>query len=64
MFIRSIRQTNLLSFGPDSEEIELKRLSVLRLGFAERGQLLVLSSADRFRGCGPYADRWCGCNTL
>ena len=29
MLIRRIRQTNLLSFGPDSEEIELKRLNVL-----------------------------------
>ena len=29
MLIRRIKQTNLLSFGPDSEEIELKRLNVL-----------------------------------
>ena len=29
MLIRRIRQTNLLSFGPNSEEIELKRLNVL-----------------------------------
>lgn len=29
MLIRRIRQTNLLSFGPDSEAIELKRLNVL-----------------------------------
>ncbi len=29
MLIRRITQTNLLSFGPDSEEIELKRLNVL-----------------------------------
>ncbi len=29
MLIRRIKQTNLLSFGPNSEEIELKRLNVL-----------------------------------
>ena len=29
MLIRRIKQTNLLSFGPDFEEIELKRLNVL-----------------------------------
>ncbi|MXX40717.1 MAG: AAA family ATPase [Gemmatimonadetes bacterium] len=48
MLIRRIRQTNLLSFGPDSEEIELKRLNVL-IGPNGSGKSNLLESIDILR---------------
>ena len=48
MLIRHIRQTNLLSFGPDSEEIELKRLNVL-IGPNGSGKSNLLESIDILR---------------
>ena len=48
MLIRRIRQTNLLSFGPDSEEIELKRLNVL-IGPNGSGKSNFLEGIDLLR---------------
>ena len=48
MLIRRIKQTNLLSFGPDSEEIELKRLNVL-IGPNGSGKSNLLESIDILR---------------
>lgn len=48
MFIRRIKQTNLLSFGPDSEEIELKRLNVL-IGPNGSGKSNLLEGIDLLR---------------
>ena len=48
MLIRRIRQTNLLSFGPDSEEIELKRLNVL-IGPNGSGKSNLLEGIDILR---------------
>ena len=48
MLIRRIRQTNLLSFGPDSEEIELKRLNVL-IGPNGSGKSNLLEGVDILR---------------
>ena len=48
MLIRRIRQTNLLSFGPNSEEIELKRLNVL-IGPNGSGKSNLLESIDILR---------------
>ena len=48
MFIRRIKQTNLLSFGPDSEEIELKRLNVL-IGPNGSGKSNLLEGIDILR---------------
>ena len=48
MLIRRIKQTNLLSFGPDSEEIELKRLNVL-IGPNGSGKSNLLEGIDILR---------------
>lgn len=48
MLIRRIKQTNLLSFGPDSEEIELKRLNVL-IGPNGSGKSNLLEGIDLLR---------------
>ena len=48
MLIRRIRQTNLLSFGPDSKEIELKRLNVL-IGPNGSGKSNLLEGIDILR---------------
>ena len=48
MLIRSIKQTNLLSFGPDSEAIELKRLNVL-IGPNGSGKSNLLEGIDLLR---------------
>ena len=48
MLIRRIRQTNLLSFGPDSGGLELKRLNVL-IGPNGSGKSNLLESIDILR---------------
>ena len=48
MLIRRIKQTNLLSFGPNSEEIELKRLNVL-IGPNGSGKSNLLEGIDILR---------------
>ena len=48
MLIRRVRQTNLLSFGPNSEEIELKRLNVL-IGPNGSGKSNLLEGIDILR---------------
>ena len=48
MLIRRIKQTNLLSFGPDSDEIELKRLNVL-IGPNGSGKSNLLEGIDLLR---------------
>ena len=48
MLIRRIKQTNLLSFGPDSEAIELKRLNVL-IGPNGSGKSNLLEGIDLLR---------------
>ncbi len=48
MLIRRIKQTNLLSFGPDSEGIELKRLNVL-IGPNGSGKSNLLEGIDILR---------------
>ena len=48
MLIRRIRQTNLLSFGPDSGGLELKRLNVL-IGPNGSGKSNLLASIDILR---------------
>ena len=48
MLIRRIRQTNLLSFGPDSEGLELKRLNVL-IGPNGSGKSNLLEGIDVLR---------------
>ena len=48
MLIRRIKQTNLLSFGPNSEEIELKRLNVL-IGPNGSGKSNFLEGIDLLR---------------
>lgn len=48
MLIRRIKQTNLLSFGPASEEIELKRLNVL-IGPNGSGKSNLLEGIDLLR---------------
>ena len=48
MLIRRIRQTNLLSFGSDSEEIELKQLNVL-IGPNGSGKSNLLEGIDILR---------------
>ncbi len=48
MLIRRIRQTNLLSFGPDSRGIELKRLNVL-IGPNGSGKSNLLEGIDILR---------------
>ena len=48
MLIRRIKQTNLLSFGPDFEEIELKRLNVL-IGPNGSGKSNLLEGIDILR---------------
>ena len=48
MLIRRIKQTNLLSFGPDSEEIELKQLNVL-IGPNGSGKSNLLEGIDILR---------------
>ena len=48
MLIRHIRQTNLLSFGPDSEGLELKRLNVL-IGPNGSGKSNLLEGIDILR---------------
>ncbi len=48
MLIHRIKQTNLLSFGPDSEEIELKRLNVL-IGPNGSGKSNLLEGIDVLR---------------
>lgn len=48
MLIRRIKQTNLLSFGSDSEEIELKRLNVL-IGPNGSGKSNLLEGIDLLR---------------
>ena len=48
MLIRRIKQTNLLSFGPDSKGLELKRLNVL-IGPNGSGKSNLLESIDILR---------------
>lgn len=48
MLIRRIKQTNLLSFGPDSGELELKRLNVL-IGPNGSGKSNLLEGIDILR---------------
>ena len=48
MLIRHIRQTNLLSFGPDSGGLELKRLNVL-IGPNGSGKSNLLEGIDILR---------------
>ena len=48
MLIRRIKQTNLLSFGPDSGGLELKRLNVL-IGPNGSGKSNLLESIDILR---------------
>jgi len=55
-FLKSIRPVNLLSFGPNTPEIELGPLNIL-IGPNESGKSNLIELI-RFLGCLPDKDPW------